>query len=521
MALKSKKSKKSKARRRVLGRPGGVIQPRVQKVGPDRFAVIVVDCAKLRCKWMLCDFYGHVIVEPTTVDCNRTALRAMTLQARAACDQAGIVDSVVAVEMTGVYHKPVVRAFRDAGFETRMVHPHSTKHYAAVSHPDLKTDDNDLEAIFQATCQGFGLTKPEVDKVYPTLQAISRHRRNLVQQRARLQSQIRVLLHQTMPGFADLFSTEKLFNTAAAIDIARDFKSPKQIVDAALEGLTNHLKKKQTRFRRPTLERILAWAGSAEPGDPLAEPLHAIWCELDELREKMSEQIQSTERKMAEFLGQTPYVLLLSVSGINVVTAAELAGEAGPIELYPSAEAIKGRAGLYPSRYQSDAVDYPDGELARRGNHRLRAALMRMAGCLIDHHPQYRGLSEKWKAMKVDPCDRHCRVANRAVRMIFQVVSGRQVYRRRGIDRQYLMSKLLEFHRRHESTPEQIAANLQSVFSWLPKSSYLGEGSMLAAELKKRRKKVQSLGELLVPLMLRLGVANETEVESKMSEARG
>jgi len=521
MALKSKKSSRnSAASRRLLGRPGGIIQPRVQKAGPNRFAVIAVDCAKLRCKWMLCDFYGHVIVEPTTVDCNGQALRAMTLQARAACDQAGIVDSIVAIEMTGVYHKPVVRAFREADFETRLVHPHASKHYAAVSHPDLKTDDNDLEAIFQAACQGFGLLKPAVDEVYQTLQVYSRHRRNLVQQRGRLQVQIRALLHQTMPGYADLFSIDKFFNNSIAIDVARNFISPQQIVDAGVKVLAEYLKRKQIRFRKPTLERIVAWAASAATPDSLAKLLHRTWCELDDLRQKMSAQIQAAEQKMAEFLAKTPYVLLLSVSGINVVTAAELAGEAGPIELYPNAEAIKGRAGLFPSRYQSDAVDYNDGAIARHGNRRLRGALMRIAECLIKHHPQYRGLSEKWKAQKTDPRDRRCRVANRAVRMIFQVVSGRQVYRRRGVDRQYLLSKLLEFHRQHSSSPEEIAANLSNVFRWLPKSSYQAEGSALGDELRKRKRKLQSLGELLIPLLIRLGVQREPEVESKTSEAR-
>ena len=82
-------------------------------------------------------------------------------------------------------------------------------------------------------------------------------------------------------------------------------------------------------------------------------------------------------------------------------------------------------------------------------------------------------------------------------------------------------TKLLEFHRQHSSTPEQIAANLNSVFQWLPKSSYQVEGSALGDELKKRRRKLQSLGELLIPLLVRLGVQTEPEVESKTSEARG
>ena len=48
----------------VLGKPKGVIQARVQKVGPERFGIVAVDCAKARSKWMLCDFYGKVLLLP-------------------------------------------------------------------------------------------------------------------------------------------------------------------------------------------------------------------------------------------------------------------------------------------------------------------------------------------------------------------------------------------------------------------------------------------------------------------------
>ena len=35
-----------------LGKPNGIIQPRVQVVGPQRFGVVAVDCAKARSKWI-------------------------------------------------------------------------------------------------------------------------------------------------------------------------------------------------------------------------------------------------------------------------------------------------------------------------------------------------------------------------------------------------------------------------------------------------------------------------------------
>ena len=64
-----------------MGKPAGTIQERVQVVGPEHFGVVSVDCAKRRSNWMLCDFYGKVIIEPTTVEHNAGALKAMILAA--------------------------------------------------------------------------------------------------------------------------------------------------------------------------------------------------------------------------------------------------------------------------------------------------------------------------------------------------------------------------------------------------------------------------------------------------------
>jgi transposase len=138
MALRTKKRKSGKSKARYIGKPGGQIQHRVQDVGPEHFGVISVDCAKRRSKWMLCNFYGKVIVEPTTVEHTAGGLKAMIDQARIACKEAHINDCIAAVEMTGIYHRPVQKALRKAKFDTRIVHPFASKHYRKPLHPDIR-----------------------------------------------------------------------------------------------------------------------------------------------------------------------------------------------------------------------------------------------------------------------------------------------------------------------------------------------------------------------------------------------
>jgi hypothetical protein len=99
-------------------------------------------------------------------------------------------------------------------------------------HPDTKSDDHDLEAIFQAAVKGYGLATSPVGEVYQSLRAVSRHRHNLVKQRARLMVQIRRLLHQTMPGFAD----DKLFHQSIALPVALAFPSAEAIRQAGVSA---------------------------------------------------------------------------------------------------------------------------------------------------------------------------------------------------------------------------------------------------------------------------------------------
>jgi hypothetical protein len=76
----SRKARKGAAQ--FIQKPRGVIHPRVQQIGPEHFGIVCVDPAKARSKWMLCDFYGNVIVPPKFVAHNRVELDAAISEVR-------------------------------------------------------------------------------------------------------------------------------------------------------------------------------------------------------------------------------------------------------------------------------------------------------------------------------------------------------------------------------------------------------------------------------------------------------
>lgn len=57
-----------------LGKPAGILHPRVQAVGPEHFGIVCCDCHKGSSKFLLADFYGKVLLPPTTVAHQRADL---------------------------------------------------------------------------------------------------------------------------------------------------------------------------------------------------------------------------------------------------------------------------------------------------------------------------------------------------------------------------------------------------------------------------------------------------------------
>src|SRR5690349_7937488 len=95
------RSRKPSSTRRpaaALGKPRGVLHPRVQQVGPEHFGIVCFDPAKARSKFLLADFYGRVLIPPTTVDHNQPALDSAVAQVRQAFADHQLRDGVVAIE---------------------------------------------------------------------------------------------------------------------------------------------------------------------------------------------------------------------------------------------------------------------------------------------------------------------------------------------------------------------------------------------------------------------------------------
>lgn len=515
----TRKSATTRTRRRkpqFIQKARGAFHPRVQKVGPEHFGIVCIDCAKARSKFLVADFYGNILIAPTLLEHNRPELDAAIARIRAVFAEHAIHDSLVAVERTGRYHHVIKQAFAAAAFDTRVVHPFATKQHRLPADPGNKTDDTDLFAIQRAAVNGFALREGEWDVSWRNLQLLVRHRRGLVQKSSALCCQIREHLDAALPGFAKCFD-DRLWDSAVAWHLIRHFPSAGALLNAGSDGLAEHLRQAAIRFQRRTLETVLAWAAQAAAPEPTADINHQLVLVLDADRTQKALEIKRLERHIAHALVKTPYLLLLSIPGVNIVSAAEFAAEMGPIEHYANARAITGRAGLYPARHQSDEVDKANGPLIRCANRRLRATLLFVADNLILCNQHFRALAARWRLAGCNPGNIHVKVAQRFCRIAYQMIAGRQVFRHPCLQqRSYILEKLNAFHAEHDTPVADLMIDLRNAIEQIPAKEHAAEARPLTEQLNDLRGKKgpQPLCEILPLVLARLGIGSLQSSES-------
>ena len=514
----------SRLTRRVGGRSPALVPSassqmavRVEAVGPDRFGVVAVDCAKASSRWRLANFYGRILIPPTTLTHRRVDVDATIAAVRQAQKTHRLKDLVVAVERTGRYHLHVKRGFTEAGFDVRIVDPLATHQYRKPAHAGTKTDDIDLEAIHKAAVHGFGLLLPEHPPELIWIRQWARHRRDLVIKTSRLRCQIHDSLHLMMPGFAALF--DDIFEGKVALFVPLHYAGAAAIRKAGLDGLAATTRQAGVVCHRNTLVTIAAWAQQALDGDGPSAVCQAVVADLINDFQTKQRAIAAAELAMAGELVRTGYLVLLSMPGVNVVTASELAGELGPITAYASARAITGRAGLYPSRYQSGPVDHADGPLVRRGNRRLRAAILRIADTLLRCNDHFAVLGRTWEQQGVSKPAIHVRIGSRFCRVAFAMLTGGLAYQHPGDGgRDYIIQKMIKFYQAHNVEINKTLTDLQTAVTHLPPATRAAEVPPLQAEqtrvAEKRGSGAARLRTILTPVLETL---SQLTVESKPS----
>lgn len=448
-------------------RPEAVaLRNRVRAVGPEKFGLIVVDPHKNNSAVKVANFYGDTLLAVQSFPNTEPGLAEMVRTAKECLERNGIVDAVAGIERTGQYHGPAKRALR-RWWEVKMIHPYVTKRLRQPASPGVKTDGADLDAMVRAMITGYGTDEPELPQSCQEWRLVNRMREDLVGKRACVKVQCRVTIEASMPGYDAIF--EDVWKSRGALALAELYGSAASLRTCTPEQIRDRLRRQGVQVMRPTIDRVLAWAAEAAEPDPAGRLQNRIL--HDHLRHYrwLTREICAYDIDLLRYLAKTPAVVLLSIPGINVASAAGYVGELGPASDYVNAKRITGRAGMFPSRYQSDGTDRADGPIVGGHNARLRDAILEVARNLIQHNPHFRGWAavreqRGWPRKKI-----RMAVGNRFTRISHAMLTGGMVFAHPSqCERDSVLAKILCFARDHGIRPREIERVLKQVAGQLP-----------------------------------------------------
>jgi transposase len=374
-----------------------------------------VDVAKERICAMVSDFYGNVLVEPKEFPVTSTGMDALEQMISSAKQEHGLELMVIGLEQTGRLHEPIKRRLRRR-WDVQIVHPVVTKHLRQGFSRNVKTDGMDLDALFRAVVGCYGSTVKELPVAYERWRIMHRARQQLVDDRAALKVRAGERVHAVLPGFQSNY--DNIWTNKSAILILNRFESPQAVAKLGESGLREWLLSEGARCTQAKAEKLIAWAADAvSPGPGAATEADVLRDDLKQLA-FLTGRIESYDRQMLVLLVESPFVLLLSVSGISHVLACGLGAEAGPMSLYPTARNLSGRAGLYDRRHQSDQTD-PQLHSMAAGEPHLRHVLTTAGRCLSMPGGAFAAWAEtrrslKWSEKRIAAVmgNRFCRIAH-------------------------------------------------------------------------------------------------------------
>ena len=315
--------------------------------------------------------------------------------------------SAAVMEGTGIYWEAPFRALEDAGIRPLLVHAQQVKQIKG-----RKTDVAD--SIWLARICSFGLCRDSMvpPRHFRSLRKVSRMRRQVVRERARMRNRIHKILDAAGVRVSGILSN--LFG-ANGMRIMRGLVD-NQPREAILASLTHHVRRHD---------------------DKLLDVLNA---ELDEmglflLRDQLDAFDAATERLarydavinagLAEH--ETQIELLMAIPGIDRTSASAILIELGPdISAFASRRHLAAWAGLCPGNNES-AGKRRSGR-TRRGNTTLREVLIECAqGAARTRNCQFQGY-HKALAVRRGYCKATVATAHKMIRVIYCVLKNGIVY---------------------------------------------------------------------------------------------
>ena len=348
----------------------------------SRVLILAIDSARDFPKALICDYFGKVLEKPFFFAVNSEGISTLhkKVQRWVSCVKALRV--FVGIEVAGCYHDAIGKALDKLGYAVSLVNSFTTATERKMMLDFSKTDDKDLLAIAQAVIANKGVSPKRVTGFYEQMQAVCRARRQHVAEVSALKTQIRQLMSIVFREYQalvdpDALKQQKVFGSFWSPKsrlIMRYFPLPGEILGLEEIGLRQLAASEGVRLTDREIELLLQ-AAKRDLMSSSTELAHfygeQVKFRLEQLK-ILEKQIAALEFQMEKLLVKTPAVLLLSIKGVSVVTAAEFIAEVGSLFNYTYNRQLIKLAGINPVLSQSGGKKAKAFQISRQGNPALR-----------------------------------------------------------------------------------------------------------------------------------------------------
>jgi len=366
------KCKSRKRRQHIQKVKGRRFTDEIRDLELEKVLVVPIDGGKNSHKALVANYFGDILHDPFEFTNSTTGVKMFDTILKRISSSIKAQKIIIGLEFTGHYYENLYRSLISSGYDVAMINPGSVYSQRSGQLNWCKTDEIDLCAIGQVLIDNQATETKLPEGLYYNLKQLGRLHTDETRKRARLKIQIRVLCDHIFPGLqkAEIFSD---FWGKSSILLLENYPTPPSIIRLGTKRLSKFFKKYNTKLGLSTAERLVNLAKNSLSVKRVNLEAHLLNLKFKIADfKRANEKIEKLNIELAQYLVQTPGILLLSIKGINVPSAAKFLAEVGPLKQAGNAKKIIARAGLNPSRYQSSKYERTDNHITKHGSNPLR-----------------------------------------------------------------------------------------------------------------------------------------------------
>ena len=352
---------------------------------------------------------------------------------RAEMVRSGCRGVMFAIETAGHYWRNFAYFLDEKGVPFRLINQYSLKRRREGK--DLnrrKNDFRDAEVAAQLLCSGEYTETKLLQGVYAELRAAYNAYRRLVKERTRITNLLKGLLDGLFPEFTQVFKDPC---GQTALSVLSTCPLPKTIAGMTEEEFVNTIRARHRgRLMRGKL-RALHYAARSSIG--ISAGAHSVSSEISFLIEKLhliEWQVSRIEEVLVRLVDETEEgKYLLSIRGLNYISAAGILAELGSFRSYRNARQLIKMAGSNPTELESAGKRGSHTPMSKKGRPGLRYCAWTAVIPILRHNSDFRAWAKKLRERPVHANPLNSReivgaALNRLLRLAFALVKKQAFY---------------------------------------------------------------------------------------------